>query len=89
MLTFIYADIYGDINYTSIIWAFNHIENKHSLCHDEDCMKIFCRCLREHAKNVINFEKKKMLLLTKKRVKITTGCKSMLHLWKKIHKKAW
>ena len=28
-------------------------------------MKKFCTSLREHAKNIIDFEKKKMLLLTK------------------------
>ena len=43
----------------STIWAFDHIENKHSLDHGEDCMNMFCTFLREHDKNVINFEKKK------------------------------
>ena len=28
-------------------------------------MKTFCESLREHAKNIIDFEKKKMLPLTK------------------------
>ena len=32
----------------------------------EDCMKKFCNSLRENAGNVINFEKNKMLPLTKK-----------------------
>ena len=41
------------------IWAFNHIENKHSLYHGKDCMKKFCTSLREHAKNIIDLEKKK------------------------------
>ena len=45
----------------STIWAFDNIENKHSLYRGEDCMKKFCTSLREHATNVINFEKKKML----------------------------
>ena len=48
------------------IWAFDHIENKHSLYYGENCMKKFCVSLREQAANVINFEKKKMLPLTKK-----------------------
>ena len=32
-------------------------------------MKNFCESLREHAKNTIYFEKKKMLLLTKEELK--------------------
>ena len=50
----------------STIWAFDNIENKHTLHRGEDCMKKFCTSLREHATNVINFEKKKILPLTKK-----------------------
>ena len=42
-----------------------HIEDKHTLHHGKDCMKKFCSYLREHAKNIIDFEKKKMLPLTK------------------------
>ena len=50
----------------STIWVFDHIENKHSLYYGEDCMKKFCCSLKEHATNKIGFEKKKMLLFTKK-----------------------
>ena len=32
-------------------------------------MKKFCNSLREHTKNIIDFEKKKMLLLTKEELK--------------------
>ena len=53
----------------STIWAFDHIENKHTLYRGEDCMKKFCTSLKEHAKNTINFEKKKMLTLTKEELK--------------------
>ena len=45
----------------STIWGFDHIENKHTLYRGKDCMKKFWDSLREHAKNIINFEKKKML----------------------------
>ena len=68
------------------IWAFDHKENKYTLYCGEDCIKKFCTYLREHATNVINFEKK-MLPLTKKRAKITPVCDRMLHLWKNILKK--
>ena len=48
----------------STIWAFDHIENKHTLYRGKDCMKKFCYSLREHTKNINDFEKKKMLRLT-------------------------
>ena len=41
------------------MWIFN----------GEDCMKEFCTSLREHAKNITDFEKKKMLPLTKEELK--------------------
>ena len=49
----------------STILTFDNIENQHILYHGEDYEKKFCISLREHATNVINFEKKKMLPLTK------------------------
>ena len=42
-----------------IILAFDKTENEHTLYCGKDCMKKFCTSLREHATNVINFEKKK------------------------------
>ena len=53
------------------IWAFDTVENKHSLYQGGHCFKKFCSSLREHATNVINFERKKMLLLTKKEINYT------------------
>ena len=67
------------------MWAFDHIENIHTLYHEKDCMKNVCASLTEHMKNLTDFEKKNATL-KKRRTKITSGCKSMLHLWKKIHK---
>ena len=56
----------------------NNIENTPSLNRGENAMKRFCSFLRERAVNVINFEKKKMLPLTKKKeLKLqqdTTAC---------------
>ena len=43
----------------STIWAFDDIENKHTLYRGKDCMKKLCKSLREHAKNIIDFGKKK------------------------------
>ena len=45
----------------STILGFSNIENKHTLYHREVYMKIFCESLREHAKNIIDFEKNKIL----------------------------
>ena len=53
----------------STIWAFDHIESKNALYRRKDCMKKFCTSLREHTKNIIDFEKKKMLPLTKEELK--------------------
>ena len=49
----------------NINWAFDHMENKHTLCRRKDCMKTFSTSLRENAENIIDFEKKKKLPLTK------------------------
>ena len=51
-------------------------------------MKNFCESLREHAKNIIYFEKKKNVTVSKRRTKITSRCKSLLFLWIKNLKKA-
>ena len=67
----------------SAIWAFYHIKNKHNLYREEGCMKRFCEFLREHTKNIIDFEKKKMLPLTKNKLKPHRDAK----VCQKIHKK--
>ena len=46
------------------------MENKDSLYRGNDCMKKVCAYLKEYATNVIKFEKKKMLPLTKKKLKL-------------------
>ena len=67
----------------STIWGFDHTENKHTLYHGEDFMKRICASLREHAKNIIDFEKKKMLPSTKEELKSHQDAKGMLYLWKR------
>ena len=42
----------------STISELGHMENKHTLYHVKDCRKKFCESLREHARNITNFEKK-------------------------------
>ena len=69
----------------STIWAFDHRENKHTLyCRKEK----FCESLREHAINIIDFEKKKMLPLTKEELKSHQDAKVCYICRKRILKKA-
>ena len=51
------------------ILAFGHIENKYTLYRRKDFMKKLCESLRDHKINIIDFEKKKMLPLTKEELK--------------------
>ena len=50
-------------------------------------MKKFCKSLQEHAKNVIDFEKKEMLPLTKEEVKSQQDTKVCYICQKRILKK--
>ena len=72
----------------SIFWAFDHIENKHTLFHGKYCVKTFCESLREHAKNRIDLEKKKILPLTKEELKSHQDSKVRYSCEKRILKKA-
>ena len=49
----------------STIPSFRSIENKHDVYRGKDCMKKFRKFLIEHALKVINFNKRKVKLLTK------------------------
>ena len=48
----------------STAWTCDGIENKHDVYRGGDCMKKFCKSLRRHTMNIINFERKKMIPLT-------------------------
>ena len=52
------------------IWVFDHIEDKQTF-RGKHCMKRFFTSLKEHSKSIIDFdfEKKKMLPLTKEELK--------------------
>ena len=45
--------------------SFDQTKNKLNHYRGKDCMKKFCKDLREHATKIINYEKKKMTPLTK------------------------
>ena len=42
---------------SSTISSFKSIKNKHGVYRDENCMKNFCKSLKEHAMEIINFER--------------------------------
>ena len=46
--------------------SFDKLKNKLDYYRGKDCMKKFCKDLREHATKIINYEKKKMIPLTTK-----------------------
>ena len=46
--------------------SFNESKNKLNYYRGDDCMKKFCKDLREHATKIINYQKKKMIPLTTK-----------------------
>ena len=48
---------------------FDTIENKLDYYRGEDCMKKFCEDLKKHVTRIINYEKKEMIPLTKKKEK--------------------
>ena len=58
------------VHLMSTIWAFDHIERKHTLYHGKGCMENFCSSLRELATNIFKFEKKKMLPFTKEELNL-------------------
>ena len=44
--------------------SFDESKNKLNFYRGDDCMKKFCKDLREHSTTIINYEKKKMISLT-------------------------
>ena len=71
----------------SLICTLDHIENKHTLYCRKYCIKKFCEFLSEHTKNLIDFEKKKMLPLTIAELKSHQDAKVCYICGKRILKK--
>ena len=71
----------------STILGLDQTEDKHTLYHGKDCMKIFCTSLREHAKNISDFKKKKRLPLTKEELILHQDAKVCYICGKRILKK--
>ena len=49
----------------STISSFRSIENKHDVYRSKDCMKKFCKFLREYTIKIINFKNKKNEVINK------------------------
>ena len=64
----------------STILSFRSIETKHYVYRAMNCMKKFCKFLREHAMKAISFKKRKMILLTKERQQSYENVKNLLYL---------
>ena len=45
-------------------WSFDKSKNECNYYRGEDCMKIFCKDLKDQANKIINYEKKEMIPLT-------------------------
>ena len=61
---------------------YDDIGNKHNLHKGEDCIIKFYESLREHAMKIINFEKKKMILLASKEYELYPN-QTSYHICKK------
>ena len=48
--------------------SFDESKNKLNYYSGKDCMKKFCKDLKEHATRIINYEKKKIIPLTKNKL---------------------
>ena len=68
-------------------WAFDYIENKHTLYRGKYCVEKFCTSLREHAKIWLILKRKKMIQLTKEELKLHQDTKLSYVCGKRILKK--
>ena len=73
--------------------SFDESKNKINYYRGDDCMKKFCKHLREHSSKIINYEKKKMISLTTEekiyhnKQKICYICKNEFDIKNKKHHK--
>ena len=63
---------------------FDESKNKINYYRGDDCMKKFCKDLREHAMKIINYEKKRMVLLTAEKNNIIINKKYVIYVKKNL-----
>ena len=54
----------------SLICSFDNTKNKQYFYREKDCIKKFCKDLKELGMEIINFKKKEMIPLTNKEIKL-------------------
>ena len=64
--------------------SFDKTKSKFDYYRGEDCMERFCKDLREHATKIINYEKKDMIPLTKKKKKTIASKKFVTYAKKNL-----
>ena len=52
-----------------------NIKNKHDVYQGKDCMEKFCEYLKKHTRKIINFEMKKISLLTNEQQELYQNAK--------------
>ena len=62
------------------ISLFKSTGNRHDVYRGKDCIKNFCKPLREHAMKITNFKKKKMRFLTKEQGESYENEKSVIRV---------
>ena len=62
--------------------SFDESRNKLNYYRGKDCMKKFCKDLKEHAMRIINYEKKKIIPLTKEEEKINYNDQQICYICK-------
>ena len=63
--------------------SFDKSNNKLSYYRGENCMKRFCKDLKDHATKIIDFKKKPMIPLTKEEEKYNYNKENICHICKK------
>ena len=64
--------------------SFDKSKNKLNYYRGKDCMKKFSEDLREHVRKIINYEKKKMILLTTEKKYIIINKKYVIYVKKNL-----
>ena len=64
--------------------SFDELKNKISYYRGNDCMKKFCKDLREHSTRIITYEKKKMIALTTEAKYIIINKKYVIYIKKNL-----
>ena len=65
--------------------SFDNTKNRHDYYRGQDCMKMFCKDLKEHATKTINYEKKRNDGINLSGKLVSSKSKSSLSMQKKVY----